>query len=78
MTSRLSSAGVFHSYSNAEAGIQRTLFVGDYSEGRGKKTSGKETMSNYLVVACESIYCNEFLSLCKISSSVLKQKSNHI
>lgn len=78
MTSRLSFAGA-----NTAIPMQKLEFKGQYSpviiqrEG-GKKILRKETVSNYSVAACENIICYEVLNLFKISSLVLKQKSNHI
>lgn len=48
---------------SSEGSIGRWLFT-----GRRKKTLRKETVSNYLVAACEMTFCNEVLNLCKFSS----------
>lgn len=58
---------------SSKGSIGRWLFT-----GRRKKTLRKETVSNYLVAACETIYCNEVLNLCKFSSLVMRQKLEHI
>lgn len=58
---------------SSKGSIGRWLFT-----GKRKKTLRKETVSNYLVAACETIFCNEVLNLCKFSSLVMRQKLEHI
>lgn len=58
---------------SSKSSIGRWLFT-----GRSKKTLRKETVSNYLVAACETIFCNKVLNLFKFSSLVMKQKLEHI